>query len=273
MMLFLFILLGVTKLSNLSNLFNIRIVLVNPSHPGNIGATARAMKTMGLNDLVLVNPESYSKDNPSGQARAMAVSAVDILEQARVVTNLTDALVGCQWIYGTSARERALEKPLITPREAAMESRERASVAILFGREASGLTNEELSLCHKHIIIPTAPGLNSLNLAAAVQIIAYEFRMANLDAEPMRDSARDTAREPVSAEQLLGFYDHMQSTLTRIGFIDPRQPKQLMMRMRRLFNRAELDKTELNILRGILSQVDWIHEKIPQEIPREIPNE
>jgi tRNA (cytidine32/uridine32-2'-O)-methyltransferase len=226
------------------------------------------MKTMGLSDLVLVNPETYSKDNPNGQARAMAVSAVDILEQARVVTNLTEALVGCQWIYGTSARERALEKPLITPREAAMESRERASVAILFGREASGLTNEELSLCHKHIIIPTAPGLNSLNLAAAVQIIAYEFRMANLMPEQVNQSEQPV-KDLVSAEQLLGFYDHLQNTLTRIGFIDPRQPKQLMMRMRRLFNRAELDKTELNILRGILSQVDWIHEKIPREISHE----
>jgi len=260
------------NLLNLSNLFNIRIVLVNPSHPGNIGATARAMKTMGLSDLVLVNPETYSKDNPNGQARAMAVSAVDILEQARVVSDLSQALVGCQWIYGTSARERALEKPLITPREAAMESRERVSVAILFGREASGLTNEELSLCHKHIIIPTAPGLNSLNLAAAVQIIAYEFRMANLMPEQVNQSEQPV-KDLVSAEQLLGFYDHLQNTLTRIGFIDPRQPKQLMMRMRRLFNRAELDKTELNILRGILSQVDWIHEKIPRDIPQEISHE
>lgn len=231
---------------------DIRIVLVCPSHPGNIGSVARAMKTMGLTDLVLVNPEEY----PSGQARATAVSAVDILDNARVVTTLEEALTGCHLIYGTSARQRSLEKPLVTPRECAHEMVNGDKVAILFGRERSGLTNEELSLCHKHIRIPTSDQFSSLNLAASVQIIAYECWVASQAGGGVQ--APSEAREPATAEQVLGFYTHLQQTLTSIGFIDPKQPKQLMMRLRRLFNRANLDPTEVNILRGILSQVDWV---------------
>jgi len=228
---------------------NIRIVLVSPSHPGNMGSVARAMKNMGLSDLVLVNPEVY----PNDQARAVAVGAVDILNKARIVETLEEALQGCKMIFGTSARVRALEKPLVTPREAATELVSQEKAAILFGRESSGLTNEELSICHKHIVIPTDENFSSLNLAAAAQILSYECFLAS------KIYATETHERVLApADQLLGFYTHLQKTLTEIEFIDPKQPRQLMMRLRRLFNRAALDSTEINILRGILSQVDWV---------------
>lgn len=230
----------------------IRIILVEPSHPGNIGAAARAMKNMGLSQLYLVAP---AKDPYCGEAIARASGADDVLESAVVVHNMADALVDCERVYGTSARQRTLEKPLLDVREAAAEilAGPRSTVAILFGRESSGLTNAELSLCHQHIIIPTDEIFSSLNLAAAVQIISYELRQA-AELTPPREPAEQ--RELATADQVLGFYQHLEQTLADIGFLDPKQPKMLMQRLQRLFNRCEIDTTEINILRGILSKVD-----------------
>lgn len=231
----------------------VRIILVNPSHPGNIGATARAMKNMGLSELCLVAPDRF----PDGEATARASGADDILESAEVVTNIEQAVLGCGLVLGTSARERRLEKPLLSPSEAATEVKSLGNqkTALLFGRESIGLTNEELSLCHAHIVIPTVEEFSSLNLAQAVQIICYALRVAELGCDKAPTLFTEE-RELASADQVFGFYDHLQQTLIEIKFLNPSQPKMLMQRLQRLFNRAQLDSTEINILRGILSRVE-----------------
>lgn len=230
---------------------NVRIILVNPSHPGNIGAVARAMKTMGLSELYLVNPASF----PDEQAITRASGADDLLDKATVVTDLQQALAGCHFVIGTSARSRALNKPIVTPRQAAGSVANQPDVhfGLLFGRERTGLTNEELSICHQHLMIDSNPEFSSLNLAAAVQIISYELRMAITS---QQDKPQTETRELASADQLIGFYQHLEKTLTGIHFLDPKQPKLLMQRLQRLFNRALLDAKEINILRGILSNID-----------------
>ena len=230
----------------------IRIVLVNTSHPGNIGAAARAMKNMGFSRLVLVSPESF----PHEFAQARAAGADDILENAQVVDDLSTALKGCDLVFASSARARTLSWPLCNPRECAeqiAESSER-EVALVFGRERTGLTNDELSYCQHHISIPTEENFSSLNLAAAVQVMAYEIRMTGLAREQGGHSQAE--RSLATADQMTGLYQHLEKTLTELEFIDPKQPKMLMQRLKRLFSRAEVDVTELNILRGILSAVD-----------------
>lgn len=228
---------------------HIRIILVSPSHPGNIGATARAMKNMGLTELYLVRP----KDFPSQQAIIRASGADDVLAEACVVESLSSALQDCHVVYGTSARTRSLEKPTATPRQAAAAiAKHPVKTAIVFGRESTGLTNEELAICHQHIIIPTAE-YRSLNLAAAVQVISYELRIAASEGE---GTVAIEERSTASVDQILGFYQQLQRVLIDIKFLDPKQPKMLMQRLQRLFNRAQLDTTELNILRGILSRVE-----------------
>lgn len=234
-------------------LSTIRIILVNPKHPGNIGAAARAMKTMGLRELYLLQPENF----PSPQAIARAVGADDILNSATVVSNFEQALEGCHLVFGTSARSRSLEKPEITPGECAAQiinAGQAHKCAILFGRERVGLYNEELSLCHQHIVIPANEEFSSLNLASAVQIIAYELRLKALAGMVNPKEQRQLAPQ----DQVLGFYTHLEQTLTGIGFIDPKQPKLLMQRLHRLFNRSALDSKEINILRGMLSKIDTI---------------
>lgn len=230
---------------------NLRVILVNPSHPGNVGATARALKNMGISELWLLNPQDYL----SPHATARASGATDILAKAPVVNTLQEAVAGCEIILGTSARNRFLEKPVLTPRECATTicAAPKTRFALLFGRERTGLTNEELSICHQQIIIPTNPEFSSLNLAAAVQLIAYELRVTALAEKTL---AVLPQRELAAADQLLGFYQHLEKTLIDIKFIDPKQPKLLMQRLQRLFNRALLDKKEINILRGILTSVD-----------------
>ncbi len=232
---------------------NIRLVLVNPSHPGNIGASARAMKNMGLSELYLVDPKEF----PSEEANIRASGATDILENATVVKELGEALEGCDLIYGASARHRTLEKPVLTPNECAkvILSQPNYKVAILFGRERAGLSNDELSLCHSHIVIPTVDEFSSLNLAAEVQVISSELRCAYIDHNDSNMS-QDNARELAPADQVLGFYQHLEQTLVEIGFLDPKQPKMLMQRLQRLFNRCLLDTKEINILRGILSNIE-----------------
>lgn len=231
---------------------NIRIVLVNTSHPGNIGATARAMKTMGLQHLYLVAPRSF----PHVKADEMASGALDVLGQAVVTDRLEEALTGCGLIVGTSARERALPWPQQSPRAFAEMARAEAantSIAVVFGREQSGLTNEELHLCHFHLVIPSNPDYSSLNIAAAVQVIAYELRLASLTSAPPA-VVWDYPYADTAA--IGGFYEHLERVLVKIDFLDPDVPRQLMPRLQRLFNRTRLDVMELNILRGILKAVE-----------------
>lgn len=232
---------------------NIRIVLVNTSHPGNIGAAARAMKTMGLTRLYLVEPSQY----PCAEATARASGADDVLAGAIVCNSLVDAVSECSLVIGTSARERRLEWPSLLPDEAARQLTREAvqgEVGLVFGRERYGLTNEELDLCHFLVNIPANPDYSSLNLAAAVQILCYELRRHC--GQWKVGSSQEISEEdlPASAGEVEGFYGHMQATLYDIGIISAEEPKQtLMRRLRRLFQRARLTPTEVNILRGILT--------------------
>ncbi|MBU6421408.1 MAG: RNA methyltransferase [Gammaproteobacteria bacterium] len=228
---------------------HIRMVLVEPSHPGNIGAAARAMRTMCLDTLVLVRPARF----PHADARARASGALDVLETARVTDSLDDALHGCTLVAGTSARLRALGPPVLTPRDCAARLRQApatADVALLFGRERTGLTNEEVARCHFLIQIPANPDYSSLNLAAAVQVLAYELFLARDVAAPL---TTDGEPSPATEEEMQGLYSHLESAAVASGFLDPQQPKYLMRRLRHLFNRAQPDQREINILRGLLN--------------------
>jgi tRNA (cytidine32/uridine32-2'-O)-methyltransferase len=242
-------------------LSSIRIVLIATSHPGNIGSTARAMKTMGIKSLYLVTPKSF----PDPKAKEMAAGADDILEQAIVTSSLEEALVECQLILGTSARPRGLSLPGLTPASCAdlvSEYSDNTQIAIVFGREHSGLTNEELLKCHYHIHIPSNPEYSSLNLSQAVQIIAYELRMKLL-----APSAQVSLRQDdyASADEIEQFYEHLKEVLVEIQFLKEANPRRLMQRVRRLFNRVSLEKMEVSILRGMLSQVQkslmWARKK------------
>lgn len=226
-----------------------RIVLVNTSHPGNIGAVARAMKNMGLRSLYLVDPKVY----PSAEATARASGADDLLADAVVCGELNQALEDCPLVIGASARARAIDCPRLTPRECAALIRARAHAgpaAVVFGREHSGLSNAELDRCHFQLSIPVDPQFPSLNLAAAVQIFAYELFVAHSGGAESRD-----ASVPVPAEEMERFYQHLEQILIEIGFLDPARPRHLMRRLRRLYNRAQPDQNEMNILRGILTAV------------------
>jgi TrmH family RNA methyltransferase len=233
----------------MNRLDNIRFVLVGTTHPGNIGAAARAMKTMGLSKLHLVEPLHY----PSAEATARASGADDILAKAVVHQDLVSAIEGCHQIYGMSARLRHLPVPVVDPRQAVEQIKhysDNTNVAILFGREHSGLSNDELDRCHHLINVPANPEYSSLNLAAAVQVLAYEFKMSF---DPTIVVGRiGEQREQIDAKDLEHLYQHFEQSLTAIGFLDPKQPKNLMRRLRRLFNRADLDRNEVQILHGIL---------------------
>jgi tRNA (cytidine32/uridine32-2'-O)-methyltransferase len=234
----------------------IRVVLVNPSHPGNIGATARAMKLMGLSDLVLVGPKRF----PDSAATARATGAADLLEKARVVSSLSEALSDCVTVYAATARGRSLAIPTASAREWAAEMAETPNeqIALVFGRECSGLTNEELSLAHRAICIPTSAEFSSLNLAQAVQIVCYECFVARQATQPAttQETRVEKGGERASMEQMAGLYSHLETTLEAIEFLKPAQSATLMQRLMRLYNRAELSVNELNILRGILSDTD-----------------
>lgn len=235
----------------------IRIVLTEPSHAGNIGAAARAMKTMGLTDLRLVAPREF----PSADATARASGADDILAAARSVASLPQAIDDCVYVVGASARIRSLAWPSLDPRACAAELWARVPagpVAVVFGPEQSGLTNEDLARCQALVHIPANPDYSSLNLAMAVQVICYEIRMAQpgaiaeggLDGEEPRDAPLATA------EELEVFHAYLEDVMRRAGYLNPDHPRQLKLRLRRLFNRARLDRTELNILRGLLAALD-----------------
>jgi tRNA/rRNA methyltransferase len=228
---------------------NIRIVLCQTSHPGNIGSTARAMKTMGLSRLYLVNPKYF----PDGQAKSLAVNATDVLDAAVVVASLDDAIADCQFVIGVSGKERSLSQQVMTVREAAHEVRSIASqqqIALVFGTEMSGLTNAEADRCQVLATIPANPEYTSLNLAQAVQIMCYEVRMAITEGMLHYD---EKPVELASQDDLERFYTHLEEVLTQIGYINPRAPKKLFERLRRLYARTRLEKEEVNLLRGILT--------------------
>lgn len=233
-------------------LSKVRIVLVEPSHPGNIGAAARAMKNMGLSQLTLVNPKIF----PHADATSRASGADDVLAQAVVCESLDEALVDRHLVVGASARLRRLSIPQWNPRQCAENMRKENADntwAIVFGREHSGLTNEELGRCHQLVHIPSNPDYSSLNLAAAVQVLCYELRMAceQEGSEVVQSGTRQDS--PASAADMERFYEHLHATLVDIGFLDPENPRIMMQRLRRLFNRSRPDEVEMNILRGILT--------------------
>ncbi len=230
-------------------LARIRIVLINTTHPGNIGAAARAMKVMGLSSLHLVTPKAF----PNADATARASGADDVLQAARVHESLDSALAGCSLVLGTSARLRSLPMPMLDVRRASEQALEESGtkeVAVLFGRERYGLTNEEMQRCQYLVNIPSNPAYSSLNLAQAVQIIGYELRVAAIGGAGLSVPPADW--EPVDDSQMEGLFQHLEQTLLDLRFLNPKQPKRLMMRLRRLFNRARPDQNEINILRGIL---------------------
>ena len=234
-------------------------VLVAPSHPGNIGGAARAMKTMAYRRLRLVNPLRF----PSGQAKAMATMAADVLASATVFSSLSEALADCDFVFGTSARARHFNWPCLSPRQAAertMELLPDRSVAFVFGSESSGLSNEELLLCHERVHIAGSDDFNSLNLAAAVQIISYElFCRSQSGMEQAQKEKKEIAEmdKPANSRQCEDFFRHLQQVLNRTGFLSRQQSqKSLMARLRLLFSRARMTRREVNILRGALSSID-----------------
>ena len=230
---------------------SIRFVLVRPSHPGNIGAAARAIRTMCLRRLVLVAPHQF----PHAEATALAVGASDVLENATVVQSLVDAIADCTLVLGCTARRRGVALQELAPREAADQvcsAHASSEVAIVFGNERTGLENDELKLCHAAVHIPSDPEFPSLNLAQAVQVLAYELRLAALATDPAPQSAAlESADPPASAEQMEHFFAHLAHTLDDIDFHKGRSPRTIMQRVRRLFLRARMDQREVRILRGI----------------------
>jgi tRNA/rRNA methyltransferase len=236
------------------NLDRVRVVLHRTSHPGNIGAAARAMKTMGLSRLVLVSPKRF----PDGEADTLSVGAQDILQAARVCDSLDEALSGAAVAIAFSARSRDLSHPPLDPRAAAAEAIATArqnEVALVFGNETAGLANEDVLRCNRLAHIPADPRYSSLNLAAAVQVITYEVRMAALAGEASGASPQRSA-DLAPIDEVERFYAHLETSLGATGFLDPGKPKRLMERLRRLFGRAGLEREEINILRGMLSAWD-----------------
>ncbi|MGL4449518.1 tRNA (cytosine(32)/uridine(32)-2'-O)-methyltransferase TrmJ [Shewanella sp.] len=232
---------------------NIRVVLVGTSHPGNIGSTARAMKTMGLSTLYLAEP----RVEPDGQSIALAAGASDILKHLVKVDSLAEAIADCSLVIATSARSRTLDWPMLDPREAGQKlvtESLNGPVAIVFGRENHGLSNEELQQCTYHVAIPANPEYSSLNLAQAVQIICYETRVAHLAQTAM---VEEPTEYPLAADQER-FFVHLESTLLSTGFIIKNHPGQVMTKLRRLFSRARIESQEMNILRGILTSIDKV---------------
>ncbi len=229
----------------------IRVVLCQPSHPGNIGAAARAMKTMGLSRLYLVNPKSF----PDPEALARASGAGDVLERAIVCPSLALALADTVFAAGMSARRRDLSLPFCWARDGAqqlIENQVHGEVALVFGNEQAGLSNEDLALCQLPVMIPTDAAYASLNLGAAVQIMCYELRLAAAVPAPLPQEILP----PASAAEIEGLFDHLERAALGSGFLDPAQPKRLMLRLRRLFGRSRLEREEVSILRGLLSSFE-----------------
>jgi tRNA (cytidine32/uridine32-2'-O)-methyltransferase len=229
-----------------------RFVLVRTSHPGNIGSAARAMRTMGFSRMELVSPHRF----PDREASALAAGADDVLDGAGVHQELVEGLAGSNLAFGLSARRRGVNLPELTPREAAMQALAAAQrgeqVALVFGNERTGLENEELARCHAMVRIPSVDDFSSLNLSQAVQVMAYELRVALLGenvpaAPPLHDEP------PADAEQMERFFEHLAQTLDDIDFHKGRAPTTIMLRLRKLFQRAQMDERELRMLHGIFA--------------------
>lgn len=251
-------------LAKQERLKNVRVILSHTTHPGNIGAAARAMKTMGLTQLRLINPRRF----PDPQATAMAAGADDVLQEAGVCGSLEEALQGCVFVAGMSARVRDISHEVLAPREAMPLLAQHAAhgqVALLFGTEMSGLTNEELARCQVMVRIPVNPEFTSLNLAAAVQLVAYELRLA---AELDESGAPELI--PASAEHLEGFFSQLEQTLVEIEFLKDKHSAKLMQKLRRLYARTRLEQEEINILRGILTLTTEYHGKLKQSVKKNV---
>lgn len=254
-----------------AHLSHVRIVMVNTTLPANIGSALRAMKTMGLSKLVLVAPKTY----PHPDIDALAAGATDLIEQIEIVETLADAIKDCHLVFGTSARSRTIPWPLLDARPAAEKSisavvNDQQDVAIVFGREDRGLTNEELAMANYHVTIPVNTDYGVLNVAQAIQVICYEMRMATLAAVesaedeaatmPVTDTESMQWDEPlVTHEQMEQFYPHIEKMLAEIEFLDPKNPRLLPLRLRRLFGRIQLDRMEYHLLRGIFSRVQALN--------------
>ena len=250
-----------------AHLSHVRIVMVNTTMPANIGSALRAMKTMGLSKLVLVAPKTY----PHPDIDALAAGATDLIEQIEIVSTLEDAIQDCHLVFGTSARSRTIPWPLLDARPAAEKSlqtvlNDQQEVAIVFGREDRGLTNEELALANYHVTIPVNTDYGVLNVAQAIQVICYELRMATLALVEQKENTEATMPvtetesmqwdEPlVTHEQMQQFYPHIEKMLAEIEFMDPKNPRLLPLRLRRLFGRIQLDRMEYHLLRGIFTRV------------------
>ena len=231
---------------------NVRVILSSPSHPGNIGAVARAMKTMGLGSLYLVNPKSF----PDKEAERRSAGAWDVLNSTKVCKNLNEALSGTTLAAAVTARQRNLSLDVFDPRQGAKEILSQAGkspVALVFGTETSGLTSEEISKCQFMVHIPANPEYSSLNLASAVQVMTYELRMALPN---IKEYPPPTLGELASHDEIEQFYRHFEDTMINSGFLDPKNPKHLMQRIRRLYSRTNLEKKEIKILRGILTSLE-----------------
>ncbi len=233
----------------------LKIVLSHTTHPGNIGAAARAMKVMGLSDLALINPSHY----PSAEATERASKAADVLAKANVYKNVESAIADCRLVVGTSARTRSLPSKLVTPRQLAgiiKQSPQNVPVAIMFGTENSGLTNEELHRCHYHVYIPTNPEYSSLNLASAVQLISYEMRLAFSELQQLPDQRVIENEEIITNEQMQGLLTHFEKVMLSSGYLNPKHPKQIDQRMNRLLAKAQVTESENRLLRGLLSSIE-----------------
>ena len=235
------------------NLLNsVKVVLVGTTHPGNIGAAARAIKNMGIFNLALVKPKEF----PSDIAIYRSKAAKDILENAEIYESLEDAIAGCKLIVGTSARARSVPWPVFNPRDAAEEMSKiskQGNVAIVFGREDRGLTNDELGLCNFHVHIPSDPKYSSLNLSQAVQILAYEIRLAYYRDEVISEVKWDV--DLANNEQTERLIDHMEELMQDVEFYDVENPRKLLLRVRRFFKRSKIDVMEANIFRGLFSAI------------------
>ena len=254
-----------------AHLSHVRIVMVNTTLPANIGSALRAMKTMGLSKLVLVAPKTY----PHPDIDALAAGATDLIEQIEIVETLADAIKDCHLVFGTSARSRTIPWPLLDARPAAEKSisavvNDQQDVAVVFGREDRGLTNEELAMANYHVTVPVNTDYGVLNVAQAIQVICYEMRMATLAAVesaedeaatmPVTDTESMQWDEPlVTHEQMEQFYPHIEKMLAEIEFLDPKNPRLLPLRLRRLFGRIQLDRMEYHLLRGIFSRVQALN--------------
>jgi len=241
-----------TSLMDYSNF--IKVVLVGTTHPGNIGAAARAIKTMGLSKLDLVCPKEF----PSNEATYRSKAAKDILEKASIHETLFESVKGCEMVIGTSARNRKVPWPVLNPKNASIQIntavKNNSKVAIVFGREDRGLTNEELGLCNLHIHIPTNEDYSSLNLAQAVQIVTYEIRMNFLESESLKND-QEWDVELASAEQTERLIEHMDELMKEVEFYDTENPRKLLIRVRRFFKRSGIDVMETNIFRGLFSTI------------------